>query len=130
MDYATRWTTPDPSTPTYKAMKMYRNYDGLGSGFGDTSVRTTVPNRDQLSAWAALRGSDGALTVMVIAKKSAGATPVTINVANFTAGANATVWQLTSANAITKRPGVAVHAGTLTTTVPAQSITLLVVPKG
>ncbi len=130
VDYATRWTTPDPSTPTYKAMKMYRNYDGLGSGFGDTSVRTTVPNRDQLSAWAALRGSDGALTVMVIAKKSAGATPVTINVANFTAGANATVWQLTSANAITKRPGVAVHAGTLTTTVPAQSITLLVVPKG
>ena len=30
LDLATRWTTPDPSTPTYKAMKMYRNYDGAG----------------------------------------------------------------------------------------------------
>jgi len=38
LDMAARWTTPDPSTPTYKAMKMYRNYDGAKSTFGDTSV--------------------------------------------------------------------------------------------
>jgi hypothetical protein len=25
VDLAARWTTPDPSTPTYKAMKLYRN---------------------------------------------------------------------------------------------------------
>ena len=28
LDLAARWTTPDRATPTYKAMKMYRNYDG------------------------------------------------------------------------------------------------------
>ena len=38
LDLATRWTTPDPSTPTYKAIKMYRNYDGNKSTFGETSV--------------------------------------------------------------------------------------------
>ena len=36
LDLATRWTTPAPGTPTYKAMKLYRNYDGSKSGFGDT----------------------------------------------------------------------------------------------
>jgi hypothetical protein len=68
LDIATRWTTPDPSTPTYKAMKMYRNYDGLKSTFGETSVAASVPNPDNLSAFAALRASDGALTVIVISK--------------------------------------------------------------
>ena len=38
LDTAARWTTPASSTPTYKAMKMYRNYDGNKSTFGDTSV--------------------------------------------------------------------------------------------
>ena len=28
LDLAARWTTPDSATPTYKAIKIYRNYDG------------------------------------------------------------------------------------------------------
>src|SRR5262249_27159163 len=28
LDLGTRWTTPDSSTPTFQAMKIYRNYDG------------------------------------------------------------------------------------------------------
>ena len=43
LDLATRWTTPAASTPTYNAMKMYRNYDGNKSTFGDTSVSATGP---------------------------------------------------------------------------------------
>ena len=31
LDLATRWTTPAPETPTFKAMQMYRNYDGKTS---------------------------------------------------------------------------------------------------
>ena len=41
LDIGARWTTPATTTPTYKAMKMYRNYDGNRSAFGDTSVRAT-----------------------------------------------------------------------------------------
>jgi len=44
LDMATRWTVPDSSTPTYKAMQMYRNYDGAGSAFGDTSISASAPN--------------------------------------------------------------------------------------
>ena len=43
LDLATRWTTPAASTPTYKAMKMFRNYDGNKSGFGDISVNAAGP---------------------------------------------------------------------------------------
>src|SRR6185503_3258490 len=42
LDMAARWTTPDASTPTFKAMKMYRNYDGNRSTFGETSVSATA----------------------------------------------------------------------------------------
>ena len=130
VNYATRWTTPDASTPTYKAMKMYRNYDGNGSGFGDTSVRTTSANRDNLSAWGAVRSSDGALTVMVISKVLSGATTVTLDMANFTPAAKAQRWQLTSTNAISRLADVNVAGGEISLSVPAQSISLLVIPKG
>jgi len=36
----------------FKAMKMYRNYDGNDSTFGDTSVSATGPNPDNVSAFA------------------------------------------------------------------------------
>jgi hypothetical protein len=128
LDFATRFTTPDPSTPTYKAMKMYRNYDGQKSTFGDTSVMASVPQPDDLSAFAALRSTDGAMTVMVI-NKIAGTTPVTINLANFTPQAAAQAWQLTAANAITQLPNINVSGSSVAMTVPGQSITLVVLPK-
>src|SRR5204863_3994316 len=84
LDLGTRWTYPDPSTPTYKAMKMYRNYDGARSTFGDTSISASTATPDNLSAFAATRTGDGALTVMLISKVLSGSTPVTVNLANFT----------------------------------------------
>ena len=66
-------------------MKMYRNYDGNRSTFGDTSVAADgcrIPTT--LSAFAAQRSTDSALTVMVINKALSSATPPTVNLANFT----------------------------------------------
>lgn len=130
LDMATRWTTPDPSTPTYKAMKMYRNYDGNRSAFGDTSVLASVPNPDNLAAFAALRSSDQALTVMVISKVLSGNTPVTVSLANFSGNGTAQAWQLTSANTITRLADLGYSGGSLATTVPPQSVTLFVLPSG
>ena len=130
LDMATRWTTPDPSTPTYKAMKIYRNYDGNKSAFGETSVTAAVPNPDNLSAFAATRASDGAMTVMVISKVLSGSTPVTVSMANFAASGVAQAWQLTSTNAITRLTDVSFAGSSFTATVPAQSITLYVVAGG
>jgi PKD repeat protein len=129
LDLAARWTTPATTTPTFKAMKMYRNYDGNRSTFGDTSVRaTSTANADNLSVFAAERSGDGALTVMMISKVLSGSTPVTVNLANFAPGTAAQVWQLTASNNITRLADVTVSPQGFTAAVPAQSVTLFVVP--
>ncbi|HEY3761180.1 MAG TPA: glycoside hydrolase family 44 protein [Verrucomicrobiae bacterium] len=127
LDLATRWETPDSATPTYLAMKMYRNYDGNKSAFGDTSVQTTVPDPDGLDVFSAMRSSDGALTIMVINKDITNATPVTLNISNFTASGSAQVWQLANSN-LTQLAGVTISNGIVTQTMPPQSVTLFVVP--
>ena len=130
LDFGARWTTPDTATPTYKAMKMFRNYDGNRSTFGDVSVQAvSTANADNVSVFAAQRSSDGAVTVMIVAKVLSGTTPVTVNLAGLTPGAAAQAWQLTSANAIARVADVSLAGQSLTATVPAQSVTLLVIPK-
>ena len=131
LDLATRWTVPANSSPTYLAMKIYRNYDGSLSTFGDTSVSDTVANPDNLSSFASVRTSDGALTVMVINKQT-GSTPVTINLNNFSNNGTASAWQISSAtqSSITSVGSVSVSSNAITTTVPSQSITLFVIPAG
>ena len=130
LDMAARWVIPDPATPTYKAMKIFRNYDNAGGAFGDTSVKAQVPNPDELSAFAAQRSSDGALTVLVVNKVLSGSTPVSLSLGSFTPAGNASVWQLTSSNSITCASDIAVSGTSFTATVPAQSITLFVIPRG
>ncbi len=129
LDMATRWTVPAAKTPTFKAMQMYRNYDGAGSTFGDTSISASAPNPDDLSAFAALRSKDGTMTVMVINKVLSGSTPVTLSLANFTSAGTAKVYRLTSTNVIQVLPDLAWSGGALNDTEPAQSITLYVLPK-
>ena len=130
-DFATRWTVPSNPSPTYLAMQMYRNYDGKLSTFGDTSVSATVDNPDNLSAFAATRSSDGALTVMVINKQQ-GSTPVTVSLANFSTTGTVQAYQISSATqtSITSLGSVTVTNNAISTTVPSQSITLFVIPAG
>jgi hypothetical protein len=128
LDLATRWTTPASNTPTYQAMRIYRNYDGKKSAFGDASVSTTVPNPDNLSAFAAIRTNDSALTVMVINKTLTGTTPLQLNVTNFANSGIAQAWQLTASNVITQLPGISYAGGVLSNQLPAQSITLYILP--
>ena len=130
LDLAARWTTPASTTPTYKAMKMYRNYDGNKSTFGDTSVLASGPNPDNVAVFAAQRTSDNALTVMVVSKYLSGSTPVSIALNNFSTNGSAQVYQLTSANAITRLADLSFSSSTANFTAPAQSITLLVLPTG
>jgi hypothetical protein len=53
---------------------------------------------------------------------------VNLQLAHFSPAQSAQAWQLTSANAITRLADVTIAASTLSVTLPAQSITLFVVP--
>jgi hypothetical protein len=129
IDYATRWVVPDTGTPTFKAMQMFRNYDGANSHFGETSISAAVPNPDNLSAFASIRSSDGALTVMAI-NKTQTASPISLSITNATVAKSVTAWQLTSANTITRLPDAIITGSALTNLLPAQSITLFVFEPG
>jgi len=128
LDMAARWTTPDATTPTYEAMKLYRNYDGNKSTFGDVSVAATGPNPDNVSVFAAERSADGALTIMAISKYLSDTTAATINLANFPHNGSAQVWQLTAANTINRLSDLSFIGGSFNFTLPSQSITLFVLP--
>jgi hypothetical protein len=128
LDMAARWTTPAAGTPTYKAMKMFRNYDGNKSSFGETSVAATTPDPDTLSAFAAQRAADGTLTVMVINKSPSTSAPATINLAHFPPAGVAQTWQLTAANSITRLADLNIGGASFVATLPAQSVTLFVIP--
>ena len=130
LDLATRWTTPDATTPTYKAMKMYRNYDGKKSCFGDTSLNATSPNPDNVSSFAAQRSSDGALTVLVINKQLTVSAAAQLMFTNCQLSGTGQVWQLTAANSILRLPDLSFSGASFTNPVPPQSITLYVVPTG
>jgi hypothetical protein len=95
--------------------------------FGDTSVRTTVPDPDTLSAFSALRSSDRALTVMIINKDLSQPATVDLQFQNFQVAGKAQRYQLTFTNSIDRMSDLTVPS---TIQVPAQSVTLLVVPNG
>jgi hypothetical protein len=126
LNAANFWTFPAASTPTYKAIKMYRNYDGQGSGFGDTSVSAVAPNPDSLSVFAAQRGT-GALTIMAINKDLSVSPSVNFRVSNFTPSGAIQVWRLSSSNAISRLADTTASGGTITATLPTQTITLFVI---
>jgi len=128
LDLATRWTTPVSNTPTFQAMKIYRNYDNNKSAFGDTSVSATVVNPDNLSAFAAIRTNDSALTVMVVNKTLSGFTPLQLNVTNFANSGTAQAWRIATNGPITRLLDVPYTGGVLSNLLPAQSITLFVLP--
>jgi len=58
LDLATLWSPPTINQPGMFAFRMYRNYDGQGGAFGETSLQAASANQDQLAIYAAQRGLD------------------------------------------------------------------------
>ncbi|MDQ1540790.1 MAG: hypothetical protein QOH29_1516 [Actinomycetota bacterium] len=129
LDRAQLWSPPAPQSPGAYAFRIYRNYDGHGSTFGDQSVAASSADQGQLSVYAAKRSRDGALTVTVVNKTGSDLTS-TLTVRNGTVS-TAQVYTYSGANlgAIVRGPSVVASAGQLSRTYPANSITLLVLPS-
>jgi hypothetical protein len=134
LDVATMWPFlgyPDIplNAPITYAFRMYRNYDGAKSTFGDTGVSAVSADQSQLSVYAAQRTSDSALTVMVINKTSNDLTS-SVSLANFSPQSTAKVFRYSAANltAVVSEPDQAVISNGFSAAFPANSATLLVIP--
>ena len=71
LDLATLWSPPQAAQPAAFAFRIYRNYDGAGAKFGETSVGATSSAQDRLAVYAAEEAATGALTLVVINKTAA-----------------------------------------------------------
>ena len=125
LSMATRWIVPGEETPTFQAMKMFRNYDGKKSGFGETSVSDAAPDVDKVSSFAALRASDHALTIAVINKQLKDAATVDVAVKNF--GGEGTVETVRLADGVmAMQPAGVYREGVVHAVLPPQSVSLLI----
>jgi hypothetical protein len=128
---ATLWSPPSASQPGAFAFRMYRNYDGAGSMFGDVGVAAASDDQSTVAVYAAQRSADGVLTLIMI-NKTASPQTSTVSIAGFAPAATAAVYRYAAANtgAIVRAADQAIAAGGFTATFPANSITLVVVPAG
>jgi|GEM_PF-480890 len=72
LDLATLWSPPANNDPGAFAFRMYRNYDGAGSQFGDLNLTADSADQDQLSVYASIHsgntGREDRVTIMVVNK--------------------------------------------------------------
>ncbi len=127
LDFANMWNVPAPTAPLAYSFRIYRNYDGAGSQFGDTSVNSTSTDQSQISVYGALRSSDGALTVVTI-NKTTSAMQTSLTLTNFKPASTAAVYTYSNANLtqIVAGTPVAVVSNAVNYTFPAYSVTVFV----
>lgn len=127
LDLATLWGPPTATQPGAFSFRMYRNYDGAGHTFGDTSVRATSSNQEKLSVYAAQRSTDNALTLLVINKTAASLTS-TLGLSGYTPKATAAVYRYSASDSasITRLTDQTVASSGFSATFPGNSITLFV----
>jgi Glycoside hydrolase family 44 len=130
LDLATLWGPPKSSEPGAYAFRTYMNYDGKGGKYGETWVRSQSTDGGQLSIYGAQRTKDGALTLVIINKTSKNLTS-NLSLKGFNPGAKAQVYTYSEANlrAIVRQSDLSVSAAGFGATYPANSITLVALPK-
>jgi phosphatidylinositol glycan class B len=124
---ATRWTAPDAASPVYHAFKLYRNYDGNHSGFGDVSVFADAADPNLLTAYASKDSQTGDLLLIVVNKNPDFDYNAQIQFANYIPAPDASVWQVSAANpiAVLQEPDLTNASTTTSFVFPAYSATLL-----
>ncbi|HUB25214.1 MAG TPA: glycoside hydrolase family 44 protein [Tepidisphaeraceae bacterium] len=81
------------------AMQMYRNFDGQGAAFGDTSIHAATDDTVASSVYASLDSGEANRMVIVAINKTDHSLPADIRLSHFAAVSKAVAYQLTSAAA-------------------------------
>lgn len=115
--------------PVMHAFRLFRDYDGAGSRFGDQALYASSGEESTLAVHAARRQSDGAITVLVINKSTA---PQNSTLSIDGVSGEAAIFTYSGADLTGIVPsGRALVDGSLVREYPARSATLLVIePSG
>jgi hypothetical protein len=97
---ANEWPLNGDESYIAGGFRMFRNYDGNGSNFGDTSIRAATSDATTSSVYASIDSSDPNVMTIVAINKTAAANTANINLAGRAFGTTfAPRYQLTSASA-------------------------------
>jgi hypothetical protein len=124
--YSTRWIAPDPATPAYQSLLLYRNYDGTKSTFNPISVSATHnASPDLFSVYGATNVGGTSLTLMVVNKDPVNTAQTTFALNGF-APSQVKAYTLSTASPTSIVAG-ATQAWSSTMTFQPYSATLLVI---
>jgi O-glycosyl hydrolase len=112
------------------AFRVYRNYDGSGAHFGDTSVHASSSDVERVTVYGSLDRADPDAGVVVAINKSQASVTVGLQLAHAASFASADVYRLTDASATLGKAETAttVAQNAFHLELPAQSISVIV-PK-
>lgn len=131
VDLAARWGGPTADEQQAQAFRLYRNYDGAGSRFGGTWVRSESGDEGVVAVYGALRDGDRALTVALI-NKSGAVRDSSLALSGLAAGAAGTaqVWRWRPGDSGFARGADVARGGdgSLALSLPARSLTMVVLP--
>lgn len=126
---ATMWELNSDERYTYAAFRAFRNYDGLGSSFGDVSVPATSSDESVATVYASRFGTDTSKPVIVAVNKSTSAKTAGLVItcsANLT---SAKVFTITAAGGpnVVAQPNIATTAtNAFRYTMPPLSVSVIV----
>jgi len=126
---AMMWPMNGNESYTYAAFKAYRDYDGSGAAFGDTSVGATTTDATNSSVYASLQSSDASKLVIVAINKATSDKVAGIRIEHSTVYTTASVYTITAGGGATLVPGTAltsVATNAFRYTMPAQSVSVIV----
>jgi hypothetical protein len=92
--YASYWQYPAIDSPGFNAFKLFTNYDGKGSRFGDVSVWSDTSDHNQITSHAALDSLTGNLTLLLINKNPQKTFNINVRLGGYTAGDSIDLYRL------------------------------------
>lgn len=129
VEMAMMWPLNGNEAFTYAAFKAYRNYDGHGAAFGDTSVQANTTDVATATCYASLQSSDATRLVIVAINKATADKAAGVVVHHSTVYSKAAVYTLTAAGGANLVPSAgltAVETNAFRYTMPAQSVSVIV----
>jgi hypothetical protein len=128
---AAYWGLPEASSPAGMAFRLYRNYDGRGSAFGDEGLEASSTNTTDFSSYAGLASGGEKLTVILANKRRDSPASAIIKTPAFKPGPGSMTYSFGQhdLSEIAATPLDAQDQESVTVLVPPLSVTLLVLQK-
>lgn len=128
VEYATHWKLQNNEPYADAAMRVFRNYDAMGHGFGDTSIDAKSSAVEKASVYASLDAAQPSRVVIVVVNRANAVTQAALTLAHSSTFTKAKVFTLTSSS-VELMPAAdlnAVGTNAFRYAMPAMSVSVLV----